>query len=117
MESFIQSLRVSDEIVQKKICEEYTGYTAYKMRLSLPDWRKEGCVYWRGKKILRESLEYHRLLTKAYDKLFENEVFRYCLNMHKDDILIHSIGCKDVKETLLTPDEYIDQLERLRRKL
>ena len=117
MESFIQSLRVSDEIVQKKICEEYTGYTAYKMRLSLPDWRKEGYVYWRGKKILRESLEYHRLLTKAYDKLFENEVFRYCLNMHKDDILIHSIGCKDVKETLLTPDEYIDQIERLRRKL
>ena len=117
MESFIQSLRVSDEIVQKKICEGYTGYTAYKMRLSLPDWRKEGYVYWRGKKILRESLEYHRLLTKAYDKLFENEVFRYCLNMHKDDILIHSIGCKDVKETLLTPDEYIDQLEILRRKL
>lgn len=117
MESFIQSLRVEDKNVQVKICEEYTGYMAYKMRLSLPDWRKDGYVYWQGKKILRFSEEYQKLLTKAYDMLFENNVFSFCLNTHKNKVLFHTIGCYDEEETLLTPCEYINQLERLIEKL
>ena len=35
--------------IYKKNCEEYTGYMAYKMRLSLPDWNESGIVYWKGK--------------------------------------------------------------------
>lgn len=117
MESFIQSLRVNDVNIQRKICEEYTGYMAYKLRLSLPDWRKDGCVYWQGQKILRHSTEYLKLISKAYDMLFENDVFRYCLNTHKNCILVHSIGCYNTNETLLTPSEYINELERLIKKL
>lgn len=117
MESFIQSLRVEDKTVQRNICEEYTGYMAYKMRLSLPDWRKDGYVYWQGEKILRFSEEYQKLITKAYDMLFENDVFRFCLNTHKNKVLFHTMGCYEEEETLLTPCEYITQLERLIEKL
>lgn len=117
MESFIQSLRVEDKNIQRKICEEYTGYMAYKMRLSLPDWRKDGYVYWQGEKILRFSEEYQKLITKAYDMLFENNVFRFCLNTHKNKVLFHTIGCYDEEKTLLTQCEYIAQLERLIEKL
>lgn len=114
MESFIQSLRVREEFIQREICENYSGYMGYKMRLSLPDWRKKGYVYWKGKSILRDSEDYNQLVTKAYEQLFyQNLVFRYCLINHKDDVLFHTIGCTDKKETLLTQDEYISQLNKL----
>lgn len=114
MESFIQSLRVENEMIQRQICQNYSGYMAYKMRLSLPDWRKTGYVYWRGRKILRDSKEYDELMTKAYYELCsQNFVFRYCLYNHKDEILFHTIGCTDKTETLLTQQEYISQLEKL----
>lgn len=114
MESFIQSLRVEDSKIQKKICEDYSGYMAYKMRLSLEDWRKTGYIFWQGKIILRNSEEYKELITKAYDALYsQNIVFRHCLSNNKDKILIHSTGCCDTSETLLTEQEYIFQLDRL----
>lgn len=117
MESFIQSLRVEDVDVQRKICEEYSGYMAYKMRLALPDWTEKEIVYWQNKKIIREFEEYDKLITRAYDMLFENEVFRYFLNIAKDYVLIYNIGGKSIDKTLLTQDEYIGQLNRLIKKL
>ena len=115
MESFIQSLRVSDPKLQKEICKNYSGYAAYKLRLSLNDWRKEGIVYWNGRAIYRQSDAYTELITKAYDCLFEgNEVFRKLVLPHfKGKHLIHSIGCNTECETLLTPKEYLFQLRRL----
>ncbi len=117
MESFIQSLRVKEKDIQNEICLKYNGYIAQKLRLALPDWRKTGKVYWQSKEIVRNSEEYDELITKAYDRLFENNVFRYCLNSFKDYYFIHSIGCDDSYETLLTEEEYISQLNRLVKKL
>ncbi len=117
MESFIQSLRVKDKNIQRQICEKYSGYMAYKMRLSLSDWRIDGFVYWQGEKIDRNSKKYTDLISRAYDCLFENDVFRYCLNKYKDHKLIHSIGNIFKSESLLTEFEYIEQLERLIEKL
>ena len=114
MESFIQSLRVKDIYLQKKICEDYSGYMAYKMRLSLPDWRKDGFVYWRGNAIKRNSKEYQYFITMAYDCLYEgNDVFRELVIPHfKDKILIHSTGCETQSETILTETEYLFQLKK-----
>ena len=90
---------------------------AYKMRLALNDWRKDGYVYWQGKSILRNSDEYAALITKAYDCLFEqNIIFRTILERFKDYHIIHSIGCDDIEETLLTENEYRYQLNRLKSK-
>ncbi len=117
MESFIQSLRVKEKSLQIKICSDYSGYMAYKMRSALPDWRSTGKVYWQGKPITRNSKEYENLITKAYDCLLENDVFRFSLNSFKDYYLFHSIGSNNENETLLTEDEYISQLNRLINKL
>lgn len=118
MESFIQSLRERDIELQKSICSDYSGMMAYKMRLALNDWRKEGDVYWQGKTICRYSDEYTLLMTKAYDCLFEqNILFKTVLKRFKDYHLIHSIGCDDISETLLTEHEYRYQLNRLKSKL
>lgn len=117
MESFIQSLREPDILIQEKIYSEYSGLMAYKMRRMLRDWRKTQTVFWLGKEIKREALDYTDLITMAYDKLFEqNILFREFLRRTKDKYLVHNIGCHDKKETLLTEEEYISQLLRLRNK-
>lgn len=117
MESFIQSLRVDNKEMQQAICSNYSGMMAYKLRLSLNDWRKEGYIYWNGKRIKRNSKDYTKLITKAYDCLFEqNIVFREILRSKKDYYLIHSMGCDNIDETLLTEEEYRFQLNRLKEK-
>lgn len=119
MESFIQSLRVKDATLQKYICENYSGDIASRLKASLPDWRKDGLVYWNGKAIVRESDEYTALITTAYDSLFEgNPVFReLVLPSFKGKILIHSIGGTSKAETLLTEQEFLYQLNRLIAKV
>lgn len=118
MESFIQSLREENCQLQKSICSDYSGYMAYKLRLCLHDWRKEGFVFWQGKPIPRCSLEYRDLITRAYDALFaQNIIFKEILtNRANAKYLIHSIGCDVPSETLLTELEYRFQLNRLRGK-
>ncbi len=119
MESFLQSLRVQDPKHQKYICENYSGYLAWKLKFSLHDWREDGLLYWNGKAIVRDSEEYTSLITTAYDRLFEdNFIFRdLVLPKFKGKILIHSMGCDDKHETILTEEEYRFQLNRLMAKL
>ncbi len=114
MESFLQSLREENPDVQERICSDYAGLHAYKLRTCLNDWRKEGYIFWQGTKIKRESDGYTILITRAYDALFEqNIVFRRVLSHFSGCYLIHSIGNDDIKETLLTEKEYRFQLNRL----
>lgn len=119
MESFLQSLRVQDPVLQKYICENYSAMVAWKLRFALRDWRKDGLVYWNGKAIVRASEEYTALITTAYDRLFEgNPVFREIVLPHfKGKYLIHSFGCDCESETLLTEREYRYQLNRLMEKI
>ena len=118
MESFIQSLREENPDVQAKICSDCAGVHAYKLRVCLNDWRTYGVVYWRGKKIKRNSEEYTALITRAYDALFEqNIIFRRVLGYFKSFYLIHSIGNDNDKETLLTEEEYRYQLNRLKKRI
>ena len=119
MESFIQSLRVKDPLLQKYVCENYTGLAAYKLRRTLGDWRDDGIVYWQGKPIIREFEEYDKLITTAYDRLFEsNPIFReVVLKKFKNFHIIHSIGDDSRSQSLLTEDEYRYQLNRLMKKV
>lgn len=119
MESFLQSLKIPDADTQKYFCENYSGYVACKAKLTMPDWRKTQTLYWQGKAIYRHSEEYQTLLTTAYDRLYEtNPYFRDIVLPHfKDFYLVHTIGCDDPSETVLTEKEYISQLNRLIKRL
>lgn len=114
MESFLQSLREPDKNLQEFICSNYSGFVAYKMRLSLRDWRKEGTLYWIGREIKRTSEDYTNLISEAYDRLFDgNILFRTMLYRARKKYLVHTTGCDDITETLLTESEYRYQLNRL----
>ncbi len=119
MESFIQSLRVKDPVVQKYICENLTGPMVHKLKPCLRDWREDGYVYWNGSIIMRDSATYQELISTAYDCLFEgNQLFReFVLPHFKGMYLIHSIGNDHVSQTLLTESEFRYQLNRLMQRL
>ena len=114
MESFIQSLRISDVNLQEEVCS-LSGPFCYSIRTTLPDWRKTQKVYWRGRVIDRHSDEYTSLLANAYYSLYtQSAVFKHALDQSKGYKLLHTIGYADKSETLLSPEEYISQLNRLR---
>lgn len=119
MESFIQSLKVKEPVLQRFICENYIGEIAFRLKPYLLNWQEDGLVYWNGKAIVRDSEEYTSLITTAYDCLFEsNPVFReLILPKFKDTIIIHSIGKDSKSETLLTEEEFRYQLNRLISRL
>lgn len=119
METFLQSLKIPDSDVQKYFLENYSGYMAYKAKLTMPDWRKDQTLYWMGQKIDRHSDDYQKLLTKAYDRLFEtNPYFRnVVLPRFKDYYLIHTTGVDNPLQTILTEEEYRYQLNRLMEKI
>jgi hypothetical protein len=122
MEGFLRSLCVSDKTrqgrLQKRELCSLSGVNAYRIKYYLPDWRKHQKVFWNRQEIFRESEEYNKMLERAYDALFQNNLFKLVLsNVPEDAILIHSIGIKDKTETLLTEEEYIFQLDRLRKLL
>jgi len=116
-ESFIQSLRVKDPDMQKEVCS-FPALFCYSIRLDLNDWRKDKTVYWKGNQINRLSMQYSELMSSAYDALFEQSpTFRHLLQSTTGKLLLHSTGCVINTETLLTPKEYLDNLERLRKLL
>lgn len=114
MEAFIQSLKVKDEETQKDICTK-NGPFCYSIRTVFDDWRINQKVYWKGKEIDRHSDDYMNLLRRAYKALYnQSPIFREAISKSKGYNLIHSIGCTDDRETLLTPDEYMNLLYELR---
>lgn len=115
MEGFLRSLAEKDSSIQKIICS-YSNLPAYKLKFGLDDWRPTQILYWQGNEISRYSTDYQELLTKAYDALFENHLFKKLLKGTIGKYLIHSIGNDLICESLLTEAEYRYQLNRLRDK-
>ena len=114
IESFIQSLRVKDEVIQKEVCLKTSTFN-YSIRDVLGDWRSDGFVYWKGRKISRLSDEYLYLLQRAYIHMYkQNALFRHALSLSNNYVLIHSIGKKDEEDTLLTEGEYISILNMIK---
>lgn len=117
MESFLQSLKYQDAILQAKIClEDAKRLGPY----DTSDWQKNQILWWKGKPVYRQSLQYIRLVYKAY-----NELYLWCARFR--DALIGSIGKEllydagnnNTYQSVLTDGEFICMLSKLRdsRKL
>lgn len=118
IEGFLQSLKTSSMIEQQKMWKLY-GIGAWKYGQQFNNWKDTQKLYWLTKSYDRNSEEYQKLISRAYDCLFENEEFKQNL---KDSIgykLIHNKyqSKNGITQTVLTPNEYISNLERLRKKL
>ena len=112
MEGFLQGLKYSDLEKQNK-CFGYKGRKAKKFGCKT-DWKKEQTLYFQKHPIKRDSEEYQKILDEAYEELYKNEEFRTYLDMTKGFVLTHSIGKKDPEQTVLTEEEFVSRLMKLR---
>ena len=118
MEGFLQSLKVKDRPTQEKICT-LPGFLAKKVGNYL---KKSGkfdrkTVYWQGQEYNRYSKDFAKVIDRAYDSKFKQDrLFRTVLNSSKDKTLTHTIGKSDPNDTILTEEEFIQHLDKLREK-
>lgn len=113
MEGFLQSLKYKNPKKQAKICK-LVGIKAKNKGKFRLWWRISGNVYWQGKRIKRESKDFDLLIEKAYNCLVVNEAFKKALLETKGKQLCHTIGNHNKKATILTEEEFISNLNRLR---
>ena len=114
MEGFLQSLKIADKREQERVCA-LEGPVAQNVGRTY-DWRADGLLWWRGMSYDRLSDAYQGLLDRAYQTLFDqSKKFRDALAATAGAKLAHSFGKNDPCETILTVDEFISRLERLRR--
>ncbi len=115
MEGFLQSLKYRNCKRQRAVCR-LSGKDAKQSagRLRNFRWKLTQRLYWQGKAYRRDSEEYQRLITYAYDALSENHAFQDALCASGNEALCHSIGGRDMRKTVLTEQEFIGQLYRLR---
>ncbi len=116
MEGFLQSLK----FFSKKRAAEVaalSGKAAKKAGESKLFWKITGHIRWCGRRIRRESEEFSRLIHRAYDEMYkQNPAFREALEASGERELSHKIGKNDKRKTILTIDEFLFELYRLRDK-
>ncbi len=112
MEGFLQSLKFSDPDKQVDICK-LVGLKA-KFKGKKKKWYLKQKLYWQGKIIERDSIEYQDLLDKAFSELYKNPSYKSLLKKTKGCFLTHSIGKTDIKQTVLTIDEFCTRLMAMR---
>lgn len=112
IEGFLQGLRVENENEQKRIFMLH-GVPAKVSGKNHPI--KNQTLYWLGKHFNRHSDFYKELYTKAFNCCFvQNFDFQKALYDSRNFELIHTIGKNDPYQTILTNEEFISQLVRLR---
>lgn len=115
MEGFLQSLKFENTDMQKEICKLVGKQAKFKGKKK--KWWKFQTLYWNGNSYKRDSEDYQKLITRAYDCLSENSGFQKALLSTQNSTLTHSIGKNKITETVLTEREFVKQLYRLRDKL
>ena len=112
MEGFLQSLKCNNIETQKNICKLYGKKAKFKGKKY--KWFENQELYWLGNKYNRASKEYQQLLNKAFNALFLNKEFKDALSASSGMKLNHSIGKNDISLTVLTKDEFLSRLTKLR---
>ena len=113
MEGFLQSLKFESIPMQEHVCT-LVGRAA-KFKGKRKNWWTKQVLYWQGKPYKRQSDEYHKLLDRAYQAMYDqNESFRNALIASGKATLTHSMGKSDKSQTILTISEFCGRLMKLR---
>lgn len=115
MEGFLQSLKFDNPQAQKRVCL-LVGLKA-KNRGRNKKWWETQTLYWQGKEIKRDSEEYQLLLDKAFDELAKDDSFQKALLYTGNATLTHMLGTNDITHTILTKEEFLSRLTRIRDRL
>ena len=112
MEGFLQSLKRKELDKQRQICNMRCG-NARKM--SVTSWQTVQIVWWKGQALDRQSEEYQKLISRAYQSMFEqSERFRAALMQTRGITLVHTSGEPSSFKTILTPAEFCGILMNMR---
>lgn len=112
-EGLLQSLKMHLPDKQKRMMA-LTGLKA-KRKGKKKQWHLDHILYWQGQPIDRFSDYYQLFIDEIFLSLFEgNAAFKEKLLSTGDTKLIHSHGKQDPKFTILTEDEFVSRLVRLR---
>ena len=116
IEGFLQSLKIPDIETQRRTCLLYGG-SAKNFGKKHADWMNTQVLYWNNKEYARDSQEYYDLLYSAYKSCYtQNSDFKQALDTTKGKILTHNTGKTDKQSTVITKQEFIDILNRLRQE-
>jgi hypothetical protein len=115
MERFLQSLKFSSPEMQVEVCK-LVGKAA-KFKGKKKKWWKTQTLFWKGTEIKRDSQEYQDLLGRAFNELAKNTSFQRALIATRGATLTHSMGKRKIEETVLTTQEFISRLNRIRAEL
>lgn len=115
MEGFLQSLKFSNPEMQEHVCT-LVGKKA-KFKGKKKKWYREQTLWWQGLPIKRDSTDYQRLLDRAFGALGGNTKFQNALLASGNATLTHSMGRKKINETVLTTQEFVSRLTKLRADL
>jgi predicted NAD-dependent protein-ADP-ribosyltransferase YbiA (DUF1768 family) len=114
MEGLLQSLKIADPVEQARVCG-LEGAVAQSVGRRYV-WHVGGTLWWRGTAYDRLSDAYQALLDRAYQALYaQSKTFRDALAATESMQLTHSLGKDDPCETILTTEEFLSRLGRLRR--
>jgi len=118
IESFLQALKFDKAYVQVEICKLNGIKAKQRGNERNNQWKLKQGLWWQGEIYLRKSIEYQRLLDRAFFELVKaNEKYRQALLDTGDLILTHNIGKNNESETVLTQVELCSRLMKLRKLL
>lgn len=115
MEGFLQSLKFFNPDMQKHVCS-LVGRAA-KRKGAKKDWTKKQVLFWQGEVLSRKGDDYQVLLDRAFLELSKNAKFAKALLATGDATLSHSLGKNKQSETVLTTQEFVSRLVKMRALL
>lgn len=116
MEALLQSLKCRWPDLQAEMWN-LSGRKAKHVGSAF-SWGEDQTLYWQGELVDRHGQRYQELLDEAYDALFtQSAAARSALLKTNDLELTHTVGKEDSRETVLTREEFLSRLERIRCEL
>jgi hypothetical protein len=118
IEGVLQGIKYKDKKMQNLVLK-YFGVDAYHTRACNPNnfWESNGLLYWQGKSIARNSIQYQKFLDELYLSACKNLIYKTALLSTGKKYLLHHIGEIDSSKTILTRFEYEQRLNTLREYL
>lgn len=113
IEGVLQGIKFKDRDIQLKIC----GLSGMEAKRSgyKSDWKDKQTINWNGREMKRDSIEYQELLNELYQAAFDqNEQYREDILSCEGIVFTHTIGKDDIRETILTIEEFTSRLTKLR---
>ena len=116
MEGLLQSFKFSSPEEQVLVCA-LVGKKA-KFKGKKKKWFLSQTLFWQGHEIDRHSEEFQSMLDEAFESMFSQcEAARSALLSTGNALLIHSMGKADPSMTVITEQEFVSRLARIRAKL